>query len=509
MTNTLRFVLGDQLSLGLSSLRDLDKAADTILMVECADECAYVPHHPKKIAFILSAMRHFAEELRGRNISVDYVTLTDPANTGAMSSEVARAVERLGAGRLVVTECGEWRLQQDMERWKTELGVPVEVRADDRFICSIVDFKAWADGRERLTMEYFYREMRRKTGLLMEGERPVGGQWNLDQENRKKLPRSLTPPMPFRARPDAVTQAVLDLVRERFPNHYGKLDGFHFAVTAAGAEQALQHFIDFALPLFGDYQDAMKEGEPWVFHSILSPYINAGLLDPLDVCGRAEAAYHSGRAPLNAVEGFIRQIIGWREYVRGVYWLKMPDYGETNELGATLDLPDFFWTGETDMNCLRQSIGQTLDEAYAHHIQRLMVIGNFALLAGIDPKQVNEWYLAVYADAYEWVEMPNTHGMALYADGGIMATKPYAASGKYINRMSDYCRNCRYDVKQTVGEVACPFNSLYWGFLDRHFDRFRRNHRMAVILRNLSHMDVDHLTRVRERTRELTKTFQG
>jgi deoxyribodipyrimidine photolyase-related protein len=338
-------------------------------------------------------------------------------------------------------------------------------------------------------MEFFYREMRRKTGLLLDAAgKPEGGQWNFDKQNRKPARRDLTMPRPLSFEPDAITREVLALVAERFGEHPGTLDGFDFAVTPADADRQREHFLRYALPGFGDYQDAMLTGEPFLWHSILSPYINCGLLDPLELCRRAEAEYRAGRAPLNAVEGFIRQIIGWREFVRGIYWREGPDYTSRNFLNATRPLPGFYWTGETDMHCLHEAIGQTLANAYAHHIQRLMVTGNFALLIGADPADVQRWYLEVYADAYEWVEAPNTLGMSQFGDGGLLGSKPYASSGAYIDRMSDYCGQCRYDVKQRVGEDACPFNSLYWDFLARNRRKLGSNQRLAMPYRNWDRM---------------------
>ena len=420
----LRLVLGDQLSPGLSSLEDAGPG-DVVLMAEVAEEATYVRHHKKKIAFLFAAMRHFAEELRGAGLSVRYVRLDDPGNQGSLRGEVARALEHdPSLSAVVVTKPGEWRLLQDMETWRDLMSVPVDLREDTRFIVPLTEFYAWAKGRKQLRMEFFYRDVRRKTGLLMDGEEPAGGQWNFDHDNRKRLPKSLVPPPRFLPPADAVTQDVIALVAERFPDHFGDLEPWVFATTRAGAEAARDHFIGEILPGFGDWQDAMAKGEPWMWHSLLSIYINCGLLDPLDVCRRAETEWRKGRAPLNAVEGFIRQIIGWREYVRGIYWLKMPGYGQTNTLNAHRPLPDFYWTGETGMRCMAEAIGQTKRHAYAHHIQRLMVTGNFALIAGLDPAEVNDWYLLVYADAYEWVELPNTHGMALHADGGLMASKP-------------------------------------------------------------------------------------
>lgn len=504
---TLRFVLGDQLRHDISSLSDLDPSSDVVFMAEVAEETGYVPHHPKKIAFILSAMRHFAAELRDRGVTVDYVRLDDTDNTGSFRGEVARAAERYAATCVVVTEPGEWRVAEGMAGWAKILQVPVEIRQDDRFLCSRGDFAAWAKGRKELRMEYFYREMRKRTGVLMDGDRPVGGQWNFDKENRKRPPPDLSPPDVPRTEPDTVTVEVLKLVAERFDRHFGDLDGFDFAVTATDAEAQFERFVTERLAWFGDYQDAMKTGAPVLFHALIAPYLNVGLLDARTVIARVERAWRDGDAPLNAVEGFIRQILGWREYVRGIYWLAMPDYADTNTFGADRPLPGFYWTGETDMHCLAESIGQTKRDAYAHHIQRLMVTGCFALLIGADPKEVNAWYLAVYADAFEWVQLPNTHGMVLHADGGYLGSKPYAASGKYIDRMSDYCRNCRYDVKQTVGPDACPFNALYWRFLDRHEALLRDNRRMAMVYRNWDRFDDEKRRAIRGRADRLLETL--
>lgn len=486
---TLILILGDQLSLDISSLAGADPGASTILMAEVAAEADYVWHHRKKLAFVFSAMRHHAAALRSAGWTVDYVALDDPGNSGTLGGEVARAAARHDAARLVVTEAGEWRLRQDMAGWADTLGLAVDIRADDRFFASESDFAAWADGRKALRMEYFYREMRRATGLLMEGDGPAEGRWNFDAENRKPAARDLLMPRPRRTPPDAITQDVLALVAARFPDRFGSLDDYWFAATAAQAEAQFDAFVAEALPRFGDYQDAMLAGEPWLYHSVIALYLNVGLLDARAVCWRVDAAWRAGDVPINAAEGFIRQILGWREYVRGIYWREGPDYAQVNALGATRPLPDFYWSAATDMACLRACIEQTRDTAYAHHIQRLMVTGNFALLAGIDPHAVHLWYLAVYADAYEWVELPNTVGMSQFADGGLLASKPYAASGAYIDRMSDYCRGCRYDVKTKAGSGACPFNRLYWPFVIRHRDRLANNPRMAPMYRTLARWD--------------------
>jgi len=479
MTKLLIPVLGDQLTHGLASLRDVDPKDAIVLLMEVVEETRYVRHHPHKIILIFSAMRHFAAELRKAGWTVDYVELEDEGNSGSFTGEVGRALERHRADAIRVVEAGEWRVQQALAGWETEFGIPVDILPDDRFVCPLPDFFAWAGKSQHPVMEYFYREMRRRTGLLIEPDgKPTGGEWNYDRFNREGPPDKATfaDPEPFRA--DTITKEVIALVERRFSKHFGRTEGFNLPVTAKQAEARLDEFIARRLPLFGTYQDAMLVGEDWLFHAAISTSLNCGLLDPLEVCRRAEAAYRAGHAPLNAAEGFIRQIIGWREYMRGMYWREMPKLGRANALGAHRPLPEFYWTGETDMRCLSECVRNTHDHAYAHHIQRLMVLGNFALLAGIDPHQVSDWFLVVYADAYEWVEHPNVIGMSQWADGGTIATKPYAASGAYIDRMSDYCRNCVYDVKKKVGPRSCPFNSLYWDFLARNEDKIGSNHRL-------------------------------
>jgi len=491
-------ILGDQLTPTLASLRAGDPARDRVLMAEVTDEASYVPHHKTKLAFVFSAMRHFAKELRETGWQVDYVRLDDAGNTGSIGGEVARALKRHGACDVLLTAPNEWRLREDARGWENTLGVPVETLDDDRFLCSEPAFSAWAEGRKQLRMEYFYREMRRKTGLLMEGGDPAGGKWNFDADNRKPPPGGLFLPDPHAEEPDEITQEVLNLVEARFPDNFGALRPFRLATTRAGAEAAFDRFVTHALPHFGDYQDAMLTGAPYLYHSVIAPYLNVGLLDPLALCRRVEDAWRDGHAPLNAAEGFIRQIIGWREYVRGIYWLKMPGYARENALGASRPLPGYYWTGETGMACMAAAIGQTRDHAYAHHIQRLMVTGNFALLAGVDPAELHQWYLAVYADAYEWVELPNTLGMSQFADGGLLASKPYAASGNYINKMSDYCSGCRYDVKAKTGTDACPFNPLYWDFLVRNRARLDGNPRMGPMYRTWNRMGEDRQAAYRD-----------
>jgi deoxyribodipyrimidine photolyase-related protein len=487
----LILILGDQLSQSISSLEGCNKSTDIILMCEVWDEATYVKHHKKKIAFLFSAMRHFAEDLKESGYKIEYTRLDDEHNAGSFKGEVERAFKRHDIDHIIVTHPGEYRVLADIQTWENDFGIPVEIRPDDRFLCTPEEFAGWAKDRKQLLMEYFYREMRKKYSILMDGTEPVGGKWNYDAENRQPPKEGLTIPNPYVNKVDDISGEVIELVADRFGEHFGDLKPFYFAVTRDQALQVLQLFIKQRLKHFGDYQDAMIEGEPWMYHSHISFYLNCGLLLPLECMEAAEEAYHQGNAPLNAVEGFIRQIIGWREYIRGIYWLKMPDYAEANFFEAKRDLPDFYWTADTKMNCLRQCVSETKENAYAHHIQRLMVLGNFALLAGVDPRQVNEWFLIVYADAYEWVELPNVSGMILFADGGFLASKPYAAGGSYTNKMSNYCKNCSYKVTKKNGPDACPFNYLYWDFLARNRDKIESNHRMNMMYKIYDQMNKD------------------
>lgn len=501
MAGALRLVLGDQLSDNLSALAGADLARDQVLMVESRVEATTWKHHKQKLVIVWSAMRQFAERLRARGFDVRYVTLEDPGNTGSIGGELRRALEDGGFGRVIRTACGKWGLESHL--LGLDLTVPMETREDDRFLCSRAQFAAWAEGRRELRMEFFYREMRRKTGLLMDGDQPAGGRWNFDAENRRKLPPGLRPPERLRTPPNPTTLAVLEQVSRGFDDHFGATKGFGWPTNPDEATAVLDHFIADMLPSFGDWQDAMSWQRPFLWHSLISPALNIGLLDPLDICRRAEAAWREGRAPLNAVEGFIRQIIGWREFVRGIYWLKMPEYAQRNALDADGRLPWFYWTGQTDMACVADTVRAAHDHAYAHHIQRLMVTGNLAMLLGVHPDAVDDWYMVVFADAYEWVEMPNTRGMATFADGGIVGSKPYAASGAYIDRMSDYCKSCRYDVKKRLGDDACPFNALYWDFIDRHAQRLAGNGRMMMPLRTLEKMPEAEREAFRKQARAL------
>lgn len=497
----LILVLGDQLSLSLSSLRQrLDD--DCVLLAEVHQEAEYVPHHQLKIVLLFSAMRHFAAALRLQHVDVHYINYQQQVRSLLEAVQQVLS-QRPDISELLLTESGEYRLQQDIASWSEQLGLTVTILPDDRFICSRQQFEQWAKGRKQYRMEYFYREMRRYTGLLMDGDNPIGGQWNFDAENRQSLPADLAVPAPLTFIADDITRDVMQLVASEFKSHIGDAHSFCYAVTSKDARTAFLHFVEQQLPLFGAYQDAMKVGEPFVFHSVASAYINCGLLDARWVCQQVEQAYHQGKVPLAAAEGFIRQIIGWREYVRGLYWLLMPSYATVNFFNAERSLPWFYWTGKTQMRCMHEAIEHTKKHAYSHHIQRLMITGNFALIAGLSVVEVHQWYLAVYADAYEWVELPNTAGMALFADGGILASKPYAASGNYIHKMSNYCRHCHYQVKDTLGANACPFNALYWDFLARNEPLLAGNPRLALTYNNWRKKNLDEQHAIRAKAAEL------
>lgn len=488
-------VLGDQLDLNSSAFDGFNPSQDIVWMAEVHSEAVSVWSHKARIALFLAAMRHFREALRGRGWRVEYTEL----KRSSLGQELAKAVKKFRPERVIVVEPGEYRVREELLAAVAD----IEIRTDRHFMSSVQDFREHAEGRKQLRMEYFYREMRRRYGYLMQGKDPVGGAWNYDEENRGAFPKQGPGllPAPLEFSPDSLTREVLALVQREFPEHPGSLEHFSWPVTQEQARAALQDFITNRLPYFGLYQDAMWTAEPWLYHSRISSSLNLKLLDPREACGAAEEAYRNGSAPLAAVEGFIRQILGWREYVRGIYWLHMPEYVDKNALDAHQPLPQFYWNGETDMECLRQSIGQTLQYGYAHHIQRLMVTGLFALLLGVDPKQVHEWYLAVYVDAIEWVELPNTLGMSQFGDGGIMASKPYAATGKYIDRMSNYCKHCPHKPE------SCAFTTLYWDFLMRNEKKLTRVGRMDMQLRNLVRISEDRKNEIRKEAQALKERF--
>ncbi|UXH77404.1 cryptochrome/photolyase family protein [Roseateles amylovorans] len=491
---TLVLVLGDQLDLDASAFDDFDSGQDAVWMAEVAQESRHVWSGQPRIALFLSAMRHFAQALRSAERTLHYTALDAADNAGSLDAQLTVDLQRLRPQRLVMTAPGDWRVLQLIKSVAAAQEVPLEIREDRHFFATVRDFAAHARQRKSLRMEFFYREQRKRHGVLMnevDGEpQPIGGQWNFDSDNREAFGPQGPGFVPARTRfePDDVTRDVIELVQTRFADHPGRLESFAWPVTREQAIQALDQFIQDRLPMFGRYQDAMWPGEPWLYHAHLSAALNLKLLNPREVVAAAEAAYHRGHAPLPSVEGFIRQILGWREYVRGIYWTQMPGYAERNALNAEHDLPAWYWTGDTDFACLRDALAQTLDHGYAHHIQRLMVTGLYALMLGVQPQQVHAWYLAVYVDAVEWVELPNTLGMSQYADGGVMGSKPYIATGKYIQRMSPHCRDCRYDPSQRTGDRACPFTTLYWDFLMRHESLLARNPRMALQVKNLARL---------------------
>jgi deoxyribodipyrimidine photolyase-related protein len=481
----LLIVLGDQLDHQSPLFHDSDARQDVVWMAEVVEESEHVPSSKMRTALFLSAMRHFAAELRRAGRRLDYRKLDDPSNQGRLAAELRAALDRHHPQRVRVIKPGDWRVEQSLLA-----AAPVEILPDPHFYSTPEEFHRHAAGRKQLRLEYFYREMRRKHGVLMDGGEPAGGAWNYDAANRESFGRQGPGrlPAPRRFEPDAITREVMDLVNRRFANHPGRCEDFDWPVTAAQARAALDDFVAHRLPWFGRYQDAMWAGEPWLYHSRISSSLNLKLLNPRQAVDAAEKAYREGCAPLPAAEGFVRQILGWREYVRGVYWQFMPEYVQHNALNAHQPLPEFYWTAQTPMNCLHEALDQTLRHGYAHHIQRLMVTGLYALLLGVEPRAIHEWYLSVYVDAVEWVELPNTLGMSQFADGGIMASKPYAATGKYIQRMSNYCAGCRFDPAEATGETACPFTTLYWDFLLRNEKRLRVVPRMELQLKNIARL---------------------
>ncbi len=505
----LVLVLGDQLDIDGAAFDGFDARRDAVLMIEAEEEAAYVPQHQKRLVLFFSAMRHFRDQLVRRRRRVHYVELDAHDNRGTLAGELARWIESTKPSRVVLSEPGDQRVLHAIEATAKRLATPLEVRTDRHFIDSRGAFAAYAAGRASLLLESYYRHLRRREEILVEGNEPVGGRWNFDADNRERFGRKGPGrvPAPKGFTPDRITREVMAMVVRRFPTHPGKAEGFDYPVTGADASAALEDFVTHRLEQFGRFQDAMATGQPYLYHSRLASALNLHLLDPRTAIDAALAALATGRAPLNAVEGFVRQILGWREFVRGVYWWKMPRYAGLNALDAQLPMPAFMWTGETDMNCVRESVAQLIEHAYAHHIQRLMVLGQLALLLGVRPYEVHRWHMALYIDAIDWVSAPNVLGMSQYADGGIVGTKPYCASGNYISRMSDYCRNCRYDPRKSESEDACPFTTLYWDFLLRHRQRFAANRRMTLQMKNLDRKSPAEHRAIRRRAGQLKRDF--
>ena len=500
-------VCGDQLDIDSTAFDGFDPERDAVLMTEAHEEATYVWQHKRRLVFFFAAMRAFRDALEARRIPVIYKALDDVNPACTLAAGLKAAVEEFSPHEIILARPGDYRVLTDLEAAAREVQTPLRLIEEAHFLIGLRAFNALREGRKRFILEDFYRHMRRQTGYLMADGKPIGGAWNFDKDNRQTfgkdgpglLPRRKTFP------PTDRTQAVIDMVAERFPDAPGSLDNFDEPVTRQDALLALEDFIRNRLPEFGRYQDAMWEGDSTLYHARISTVMNVKLLNPREVCDAAIEAFEQECAPLNAVEGFVRQIIGWREFTRGIYWAEMPGYAEMNALAANNDVPDFFWTGETDMACLRDVLGKLLRTGYAHHIERLMLMGLYLQLHGTNPYQAHIWHMALYLDAVDWVSLPNMLGMSQHGDDGIVGTKPYCASGAYIGRMGHYCSGCRYDPKESFGENACPFTTLYWDFLARHRSKFATNRRMAFQMKNLSCKDSDTLRIIRKRAKTLMK----
>lgn len=510
MTKQAVWVLGDQLAMNGPAVQFAKTNNAPVLMIEAMQEAKLVWSHKARIVVFLSAMRHFAQALKKQGLEVVYSNLKQ-TEQNSLTQQAQALCKQHQITHLVVVEPGEWRLENELLEFTHQQKIRLDILQDTHFYSNKADFKQWASRYKQLRMEYFYREMRKQHTVLMQGDKPVGGEWNFDKHNRKAFPKQgpgeIEPALSFK--PDELTQQVIDEVEADFSDHPGQLSAFNWPVTADQAHQALTHFVKYRLPNFGDYQDAMWTDTPFVWHSLLSSSLNLHLLDPRQAVQAAQQAYETGNAPLTSVEGFIRQILGWREFIRGVYWLDMPGYRDANFFKAERNLPKWFWTGQTDMTCMQQSIGQTLETGYAHHIQRLMIIGNFSNLAGLSPKQVEDWFLAVYIDAVEWVELPNVAGMALFADGGRFASKPYIAGGAYVNRMSNYCKNCKYKFSNKTGEDACPFSTLYWYFIEQNQTWLKKNSRTTLMVKNFERLKQTEQYAIQTRAKWVLKNINS
>lgn len=499
-----RWIFGNQLNHDLPLLKEANKQDDVILMVEATSRSKWKTYHKQKLILVFSAMRHFAEELREKGFTVDY--------READSFDQAFKAHRKDhdPDHVFYTAITDEPMRKAMHKWQDALPkkIKVEVCSDVPLFLLTQEEAVEAIGDKPYKMDRFYRKLRKERNVLMNGSKPIGGKWSFDAENRKPAKSGTTFPDPVQFRPDRITKDVIDKVKRDFSNHPGALDSFHWPVTRKEATRALHRFIEERLETFGTYQDAMLTGEDTLSHSLLSAAINLGLLTPEEVIRQVEAALEDQDAPLNAVEGFIRQILGWREYMRAVYLAEMPDYASVNALRHEADLPDFFWTGKTNMNCVAESLRPVVKHAHNHHIQRLMVLGNFANLFAISPQQTADWFNEMYIDAYDWVVLPNVLGMALHADGGTLSTKPYIASANYIHKMSDYCKGCPFHQKDMLGEDACPFNALYWDFIDRHEKRFADNPRMSMMYRQWGKRDADSKRDIRKKAKALRKQLQ-
>lgn len=499
----LRLLLGDQLNPNHSWFADPEPDV-LYAMMEVRQETDYVLHHAQKVLAIFAAMRAFADELQASGHRVRYFRIDDADNLQSIPANLDGVIAACRAASFEYQAPDEWRLDAQLDEYARQLKIPARMVDTEHFLTRRDEAREFFESRQRWTMEPFYRHMRSVHRVLMDTDsRPTGGRWNFDAENRKAWRGS--PEVPPDSRPHHDHRALWTNIVAAEVGTFGnpQADDFRWPVNRDEALRQLDAFMDQALPYFGDFQDAMSGRSLSLFHSLLSFALNVKMLSPAEVIAHVEAAFREGRAPLAAAEGYIRQILGWREYVRGVYWARMPAYAEVNHFSHRRDLPAWFWTGETHMNCLHHAITQSLEQAHAHHIQRLMLTGNFALLAGLDPEQVHRWYLGIYIDAFEWVELPNTLGMSQFADGGLLATKPYVSSAAYIHRMSDYCANCHYRRDERTGERACPFNALYWDFLARHRKHLGSNPRLSVAYRQIDRMQAAPLAALRGHAKAL------
>jgi len=485
----LRLVLGDQLNAGHSWFSKVDHDV-LYVMFELKQELTYVTHHIQKVCGFFQAMREFSGTVRSCGHEILYLTLDDTVRYESLTQLLNHLVDKYHVRSFEYQAPDEFRLQAQLDQYCKSLAISHKRYDSEHFITQRHDLKDFFQGRKKYLMENFYRSIRRKCDILMDDGEPVGGRWNFDSENRKALPRDYAPVQQMLFKNDV--SEIVSMLADHQISTTGRIEAgdFIWPVNAEQAGKLLDHFIDNQLHNFGRYQDAMTEKDPFIYHSRLSFCLNSKILHPLDVVDAAISKWQNNTETISLaqVEGFVRQIIGWREYMRGVYWANMPGYASLNYFSHSRALPEFFWSAQTRMNCMHHAIRQSLDHAYAHHIQRLMITGNFMLLAGIDPDAVDSWYLGIYMDAVEWVEITNTRGMSQFADGGMVATKPYVSSGNYINKMSDYCKSCHYQVKQKAGEGSCPFNSLYWHFIDRNKKRLEKNPRMAMTYRTWNKM---------------------
>ena len=512
-TNCLRLILGDQLNPQHSWFATVDNAVVYVLM-EVRSETDYVLHHAQKILGIFAAMRALAAQLQANGHRVHYIAIDDVDNQHDIPANLERVAQQLGATQVQCQAPDEWRLDALLHAWRDQTTLQVTSVSSEHFLTDRLDVQQQFVGKKSWLMETFYRAMRIKHGVLLEGgNKPQGGKWNFDASNRQTWhgpnTKHADPEQPQDLRPLHNHAPLWATIQAAGVQSFGnaQADAFRWPVNRDEALAQLAHFVQHALPNFGRYQDAMHTDTWRLFHALISFSLNVKMLSPLEVIRRAEQALQTGVASIEAVEGFIRQILGWREYVRGVYWANMPGYDERNALDSHNDLPQWFWTGHTNMRCMQHAIGQSLEHAYAHHIQRLMVIGNFALLAGVSPQQVHRWYLGVYIDAFEWVELPNTLGMSQYADGGLLATKPYVSSAAYIDRMSNYCKGCHYNKSEKLGDKACPFNALYWDFFARHKDRLGHNFRLGMVYKNLDRLTPQQLSDINAKATLVTRNL--